>query len=95
MRIVLLTALTKPSMAHFLALVITMAKKLRTYLRYENIGCQVKLKSSEKVLKQKLCNTDLIMNGLYLYSTHCYFTILNLFQNCQEFIGTTRKIEIL
>ena len=68
MRIVLLTALTKPSMAHSPALVITMAKKLGIYLRYENIGCQVKLKSNEKVLKQKLCNTVLIMNGRYLYS---------------------------
>ena len=64
MRIVLLIALTKPSMAHSPALVITMAKKLRIYLRYEIRGCQLKLKSNEKVLKQKLCNTDLIMNGL-------------------------------
>ena len=45
MRIVLLIALTKPSMAHSPALVITMAKKLGIYLRYENIACPVKLKS--------------------------------------------------
>ena len=69
MRIVLLTALTKASMAHSPALVITMVKKFCLYLRYENIGFQVKLNSNEKSIRAKIMqHSVLIMNGLYFYS---------------------------
>ena len=58
-------------MAHSPALVITMAKKLGIYLRYENIGCQVKLKSNEKVFYALLFyNIESVPELLGIYRNH-------------------------